>query len=83
MVNMHNNYRLHLLFLWRRKSGGQRVAVDVYYRILSDIDDGSPDMNAYVSVQQARDLCGLYHLMLPVQTKLYHNWVAVLENGWP
>lgn len=55
MVNIRSKYRLHLLFLWRGKNGGQRVSVDVHYCILSDIDDESPDMDACVSIQQAED----------------------------
>ena len=55
MVNMHSKYRLHLLFLWKGKNGGQRVSVDVHYRILSDIDDGSLDIDACVSMQQTWD----------------------------
>ena len=55
MVNMHSKYRLQLLFLKKRKNGGQRVSVDVHYRILSDIDDESLDMDACVSMQQTWD----------------------------
>ena len=55
MVNMYSKYRLQLLLLWRGKNGGQRVSVDVHYRILSDIDDGSPDMDTCVSIQKAED----------------------------
>ena len=36
-----------------RKNGGQKVLVDVHYRILSDIDDESPDMDTCFSMQQA------------------------------
>lgn len=55
MVKMRSKYRLHLLFLWRDKNGGQRVSVDVYYCILPDIDDESPDMDTCVSIQQVGD----------------------------
>lgn len=52
MVNMHNNYRLHLLLLWRRKNKDQRASVDIHCGILSDIDDKSLDMDTCVSMQQ-------------------------------
>lgn len=83
MVNMHSKYRLHLLFLWKGKNGGQRVSVDVHYRVLSDIDDGSLDMDAGVSIQQAGDRRSLCYLILPARTKTCERWVVVLENCWP